>query len=260
MSVVGELVSPFRQLHIALNLAVTDVRLQYRRSSLGPLWGTATLFAQISVIGLLFSRLFDSDTFSYLLHLGAGLVAWIFVIGTLNESSQSLISSGPLIRQIPLPVTVHTFRVVMKNVVLFAHNLLALVPFFLLATDELSFWMLLVIPGFLLALLNLSWLAIVLSVVSARYRDFPAIVSGVLVIVFYVTPILWSLEQLEGAWVQRVVPFNPFFHVVEVFREPLLGNPIPVLSATVLFLTALGGWGLARAIVARKSSQIAFWV
>lgn len=249
-----------RGLAAAGRLAVSDIRLQYRRSTLGPWWNTATLFAQISVIGLLFSRLFDSDTPSYLLHLGAGLITWTFVVTTLNESAQALIVSGPLIRQVLLPVTVHTFRVILKNFILFSHNLVALLPFYFLAVQRPSWWTLLAVPGIGLALLNIGWIAVMFSIISARFRDFPAIIGGVLVLVFYVTPILWSLDQLEGSWVQGFVRFNPFYHVIEVLRAPLLGNPIPPLSAGILLGAGLVGWYLARVLVRWKSSHIAFWV
>lgn len=249
-----------RELTIAGRLAFTDVRLHYRRSTLGPLWVTVTLFAQVSVIGLLFSRLFDQDAFSYLLHLGTGFIAWTFVVSTLNDSSQSLITSGSLIKQVLLPFTVHTYRVVFKNALLFGHNILALVPFYVLSSGVVNFWMLLVIPGLALALINISWIAVILAVVSARYRDLPAVISGILVIAFYVTPILWSVDQLGDSWVKNVIPFNPFFHLIEVFREPLLGNPIPVTSGLVLLGTAVIGWLLARGLLAWKSRLIAFWV
>lgn len=243
-----------------MELALTDIKLQYRRSTLGPWWTTATLFAQISVIGLLFSTLFDSDTFSYLLHLGAGLVTWTFVVSTLNESAQALIASGPLISQVQLPVTVHIYRVVLKNFILFAHNLVAVVPFYFLALEKPSWWTVLAVPSTLIVLANIGWIAVVFSVVSARYRDFPAIVGGALVLVFYVTPILWSVDQFGESWVQRVLQFNPFFHLIEVLRAPLLGDPIPPLSAGILLGAGLVGWYLARLLVRWKSPRIPFWV
>lgn len=249
-----------RHFLIAFQLALTDIRLQYRRSTLGPLWVSATLFAQISVIGLLFSRLFDAESSLYLLHLGTGFIAWTFVVNTLNESTQSLITAGPLIKQVLLPFSVHTMRTMFKNVLLFAHNLVALVPFYFFALDRLNIWMLLALPGFALAVINISWVSIVLAVVSARYRDLPAVISGLLVIAFYVTPILWTVEQLEGTWVKEIVPFNPFFHVVEVFREPLLGQPMPLQSALILCVTAAVGWLVVRGLLAWKSRLIAFWV
>ena len=249
-----------QEITVAARLALTDIRLVYRRSTLGPLWVTGTLFAQISVIGLLFSRLFDQSTFGYLLHLGSGLIAWTFVVSTLNESAMSLITSGPLIKQVLLPPTVHVYRVVFKNAFLLAHNLLALVPFYFLSPGTLSLWSLLVVPGLVLAVINLGWVAVVIATVSARYRDLPAVISGVLVIVFYVTPILWTEDQLGTSWVRNVIPYNPFYHLVEVFRGPLLGQPVPVFSAVILLLSAVVGTLIVRRLLTWKGHLIPFWV
>lgn len=249
-----------RTFSVAWKLALNDIKLSYRRSTLGPLWSTATFIAQISVIGLLFSRLFDSDTGAYLLHFGSGFIAWAFVVGSLNDSATSLTNAGTLIKQVQLPIAVHVLRSLNKNFIQFGHNLLALIPFFFVAQYSLGFSILLALPGLALTLANLGWLSIILAVISARYRDFPAIVSGGLVVAFYVTPILWSPKQIEGSWVQQLIPFNPFVHLIDVFRAPLIGSPIPTLSFIILLLSASIGWSLSYSLLKWKSAQIPFWV
>lgn len=246
-------------LRIALQLAATDIRLQYRRSSLGPLWVTLTLFAQISVIGLLFSTFFGEGRVDYILHLGSGLILWNFLVTTINESAESLVKSGALIKQVSLPFHVHTLRVVGRNFLLLVHHLLALAPYMVLR-GELNGWLAFLPVGSVLVLLNLGWLSLAVAVVSARYRDLPAVISGIVVIFFYVTPILWTVDQLGDGLLAELVLLNPFLHVISVFRDPLLGNPFPIVSAGILLATAVLGWAFSIFLMKRKSKKIAFWV
>lgn len=249
-----------RTYSLALRLALSDVKLQYRRSTLGPWWTSLTLLAQILTIGFLFTRLFSTEASSYLLHLGSGLIAWAFVVSSLNQSSRSLIGAGSLVRQVPIPLMTHPLRVLVRNAVQLAHNLVILLPVYLFSNQQPNWWTVLVLLGAALVVLNLSWMGVILSIVSARFRDFPEIVAGILVLLFYVTPILWSVDQLEGYWVQDVVIWNPFYHFIEVLRNPLLGHSIPVSSLAVLSIGGIVGGYLARTLVRRKSAQVPFWV
>lgn len=247
-------------LRLSFALGLVDIKLQYRRSTLGPIWLALTMLAQIAVIGILFSRLFGSDLFEYLLYLGAGLVIWLALTGTVNESAVALISAGTLIKQVSLPPEIHVFRVVFRNLLLFCHNVLALLPFYFLAGAPLSWSTLAVIPGVFLVLVNLSWIAVSSSVIGARYRDVPAIISAFLVIGFYVTPILWNVRQVEGSALAWLVWLNPFTHMVQIVREPLVGNPAPFGSFLLMVVTGVLGWLAAQMLIRWKGKFIPFWV
>lgn len=247
-------------LRLSFALGLVDIRLQYRRSTLGPLWLALTMLAQIAVIGILFSRLFDSNLFEYLLYLGAGLVIWLALTGTVNESATALILSGSLIKQVALPPQVHVFRVVFRNFLLFCHNAIAIIPFYFLAGAPLAWSTLAVIPGILFVLLNLSWIAVSSSIIGARYRDVPAIISAFLVIGFYVTPILWNVSQVDGTAIAWIVWFNPFTHMVQIVREPIIGNPVPLESLLFMMFTGVLGWLFTQMLIRWKGQFIPFWV
>lgn len=247
-------------LRVATLLALTDIKMLYRRSSLGPLWVTLTLGAQIAVIGLLFSTLFSVDRFSYFLYFGVGLTFWLFLTSTINEGAASLVNSGSLIRQVALPVSTHVLRVILKNLFILGHNFLILIPLFFLSSDSISFGTLLVFPSLLLVIANLVWIALAAAILSARYRDLPPVINGFIVIAFYATPILWKPDQFEGSLVFSLIPLNPFFHLVEIFRQPLLGFPVPWQSVLALLVATLVGFGIVRLLRAKMERNVPFWV
>lgn len=252
--------STMQSIRVATLLAVTDVTMLYRRTTLGPLWMTLTIGAQILVIGLLFSNLFSENTLSYLLYLGIGLIFWMFLTTTINESSQSLVLSGGLIRQVALPISTHPVRVILKNLLLLAHNCVLLVPLFLLSLNPLNLWTLLALPALILVVANLAWIGLSAAILSARYRDLPPIINGLVVIFFYATPILWKPEQFDGTVIFSLIPLNPFYHLLEVVRQPLLGLPVPWQSVAVLSLSAAVGFSLVTFLRFRMERNVPFWV
>jgi len=83
--------------------------------------------------------------------------------------------------------------VIWRNVVIFVHNIviypLVLLVFWLPLRATAIFSVL----GFVLLMINLSWMALLLGVLCTRYRDIPQIVSNLLQVCFYLTPIIWML-------------------------------------------------------------------
>ena len=116
------------------------------------------------------------------------------------------------------------------------------------------------LPGFLLVLVNLTWMALVLSVVCARYRDFPQMVTSLLQIIFYLTPIVWMPSLLPQRASFYMLDLNPFYHLLELMRAPLLGQYPSTMNWSVGLIMALVGWGFAVLFYQRYKQRIAFWL
>ena len=117
---------------------------------------------------------------------------------------------------------------------------------------------LLALPGLLLLCLNGIWAGLLLGIVSARFRDVPPIVTSVVRICFFVTPIIWMPELLPARTL--VLDANPFFHLVEVVRAPLLGQMPGLASWIAVLVMTAAGWLVTFAFFRRYRRRIAYWV
>ncbi|HUS10561.1 MAG TPA: hypothetical protein VMZ30_08860, partial [Pyrinomonadaceae bacterium] len=96
------------------------------------------------------------------------------------------------------------------------------------------------------------------GMVSARFRDVPQLINSIVQIVFFITPIFSKPELLKER--TFVADFNPFFHLLEVVRAPLLGLvPSATSYFAVLFIT-LVNLLLVSVFFARFRSRISYWV
>ncbi len=244
---------------LAYALAWLDIRNRYRGSVLGPFWLTLSTGAMLLGLGLLYSSLFQMPLVEYLPHLSVSLVLWNVIAQTVNEATQSLAGSEAIIRQMPLPYTVHALRCVIRNAIVAAHNLPLIVIVFAICG-----WMpgpeaLLVIPGFLLVALDAFAITLFLGMICARFRDIGPIVGSVMQLAFFMTPVLWKPNLLKPE-VQAFLPLNPFYAVMETIRGPLVeggGNPATWGAAIAYTLVCVG---VATAFFVRFRGRVAFWV
>jgi len=122
----------------------------------------------------------------------------------------------------------------------------------------LDWYVLEVIPGFVLLAINGLWISILLGLVSTRFRDVPPIVGSFLQVLFFMTPIIWPAEML-GHW-QALATYNPLFAMVDVVRAPLLGVPTAKTSWIILSAMTILGCAITFAVFARFRSRIAYWI
>jgi ABC-2 type transport system permease protein/lipopolysaccharide transport system permease protein len=94
--------------------------------------------------------------------------------------------------------------------------------------------------------------------VSARFRDVPPLISSLVQIIFFVTPIMWQPELLRGR--TYIADLNPFYHMLEIVRAPLLGNPPSTRSYVAVLLITVINVGVSGAFFARFRSRISYWV
>jgi lipopolysaccharide transport system permease protein len=117
---------------------------------------------------------------------------------------------------------------------------------------------LLAIPALALLILNGALVTVYIGIFSARFRDIPQLIGSVVQIIFFVTPIMWKPELLSHR--AYIADLNPFYHLLEIVRAPLLGHVPSLLNyLAVLLITAIN-LGLAGLVFTRFRSRIAYWI
>src|SRR5690242_4173728 len=99
-----------------------EIRLRYRRSMLGPFWLTISAGVLIGGMGPLYGKLFGQDISTYFPHLAVSYILWMLISALINDSCTVFITAEGLIKQVPMPLTVHVFRMIWRNVLIFLHH------------------------------------------------------------------------------------------------------------------------------------------
>jgi ABC-type polysaccharide/polyol phosphate export permease len=224
---------------------------------IGPFWLTLSMAVMIGTIGIIYGEMFNIDRHDYLPYLTASLLVWGLISSCLSEGCQTFIEANWLIMQGNLPLSMFPFRVIWRNLVVFLHNAVIYLFVAVFFQIEPNWSTLAVVPGLLLLLVNALWCALLLGMLSARFRDLPQIISSLLQVLFFATPIIWRSDLIRT---KILVNANPFYHFIELVRAPLLGKTPSTVSWLIAgAITALGVSGTLL-FFRRFRTRIAFWV
>lgn len=235
-----------------------DLLSRYRRTAFGPMWTTLAMAFFVAALGMLYAELFGRSPAEYIPHLAAGLLAWSLLSGIVVGGCRAFVTAANYITEMPTPLSVFVYRAIWQQLLIFLYQLLVLVAVLLAFEIVPGPAVLLALPALLLVLANAVWLATLLAIAAARFRDLTEIVNSLLRLVFFLTPVIW-LPDMVGMRA-RFIEINPFYHFVELLRGPLLGYEPALRSWVVALALAALGAPLALLVFARARRRIAYWL
>ncbi len=256
----GDVRAALQHHHIITTLGWQDVATRYRRSRVGALWLTINMVVMLAAISIVFGTLFRQPMAEFLPYLAIGLLIWEFLSTLIKEGCTSFITVSDTILQVRMPLFTHVMRIVWRNLIILGHNLLILPLLFLFFMKPLTWLAPLAIPGLALLILNATWMMLIAAVACARFRDLTQIVQNGIQVLFYVTPIIWSAALLPERAGTALLDFNPFYHLINIVRAPLLSEAPTALNWTVAVSMALLGWAVALAFFGRYRKRIPYWL
>lgn len=239
-------------------MAWQDIKQRYRRSTIGPLWITISTGVMLSAMGPLYGKLFNQEVGPYFQHVTVSFVVWMLISGFINESCTTFIGAENIIKNVKMPLVIHLLRVLAKNLMMFGHNFLFVFVVLCFFPPERMNVTILALIGLFLVLVNLFWIGLILAIVCTRFRDVTQIISSLVQVAFFMTPIMWKADMLGSH--RYVAEWNLLYHLIEVVRAPVLGQIPSQLSWWVVSVSAVTGTVAALVFFSRFRSRIAYWL
>jgi lipopolysaccharide transport system permease protein len=242
-----------------LMLGVGDIRQRYQRSRVGQFWITLSMLVTIVALGAVYSYLFRMSLREYLPSLTLGMIVWALISSIVTEACSVFTGAGIYLQQVPLPKSMFVHRMLVRNLITFAHNM-TIVPLLYLAFRIAPGWPILLAPfGLVILTLNGFWIGVLLGMFSARFRDMPQMIASLMQIAFFVTPVMWRQDQLPPK-VSWLVDVNPLANLLRLVRDPLMGRVPPPLSYVMGIVMILIGFAITLPFFVRFRARIVYWV
>jgi len=251
------------------NFASRELKSKYKHSVLGWTWSLINPAATLAVYTIVFSTIFralppkaHNGMTTYVIYLFIGLVAWNFFSNVVTGSMAALIGAGPLLKKIYFPpyapVLGNSFSALVQT---FIESGVLLVV--LLAAGNAS-WTLFLTPVILaLLLVFASGMGLLFALFNVFYRDVSYIVTVILQLLFYATPVIWAPSQLlgpthkHGELAVHILSYNPLFQYVEAFRDALWEGHVPSLSRWAWMVgSAIVSIAIGLAVFVRYSRDV----
>jgi lipopolysaccharide transport system permease protein len=202
-----------------------DVKVRYTQTALGVTWAVIQPFFTMVIFSVFFGKLarIPSDGIPYPIFSYAALVPWTFFANGLHQSSNSLVSSGNLIKKVYFPRLIVPLAAVLAGAVDFILAflvLLVLMFYYGMAPTANVVWL----PAFMLLGVTTSLgVGLWLSTLNVEYRDVRHAVPFITQFWLFATPIAYPSTLLSEPW-RTIYGLNPMVGVVEGFRWALLGT------------------------------------
>lgn len=215
----------FRYRALVQSLVARDLKARYRGSVLGFLWSFVNPLLMLLIYTFVFTVVITRpETGSlepFALFMFCGILPWTWFSSSLLEASNVLIAGGNLIRKVLFPAEVLPIVTVLAGLVHFCFGLPILAAFLfyyrvpIVPTDLL--WFPLIVATQLILTLGL---ALLVSALTVHFRDVRDLLSNLLTLWFFATPIIYALSQAPDP-VRRLLNLNPFTHLAVSYQEVL---------------------------------------
>lgn len=224
-----------------------EIRGKYKGSFLGVLWSFVNPLLQVLVYAIVFPYLMRGAVDNYLVYLVTGLIPWNFFLMTVSQGITTIKSNAGIIKKVYFPREILPISVVASGLVNFFISCIIILVFCLLFQVGIT-WHIVLLP-FVAIIETILALGIVLalSAINVYIQDIEYIVSFVLNMLFYGTPIIYELSQFSNVGVlYKLVSLNPMTQLINAYRDIFLYHVMPnmlnlfIVLAISLIIAVIG--------------------
>jgi ABC-type polysaccharide/polyol phosphate export permease len=228
-------------------LVGADLKRTHADTLFGQLWWILDPLLQMGIYFVLVQIIFQKSVPDYPLFLFAGILPWKWFVTTLGDATNSVTGRQNLLRQVQFPKIILPTAAVTASAVSFAIGMVALGLVYTFYLERLSFWVVFYpVIAFVQFVFTLA-LAVALSAVNAFYRDVSNVLTHATRLLFYLSPVLYSLDHINDKQARTLLSYNPFSALMTSYRNVTWGETAPdwigllivLVASLVLFAAAI---------------------
>lgn len=251
----------FASRELLANLTLREIRGKYKRTVFGQLWSLANPLALMVIYTVVFSLIFrvkpepgnPSGLNVFALWLLCGLLPWTFVSTVLTNGANSLVSNAQLIQKVAFSRIVLPLSLVGSGAYNWMFEMGVLAVALSIAGAFVLPWLPLVVVAMVLLAVFASGLALMLSVANVYFRDTQYLITLVLQMAIYLSPIIYPISMVQrlsdgvggllgsSVTIEGIYRLNPMVHFIQIFRSLLYDNRFPDPAEWLICL----GWAAA---------------
>lgn len=226
-------------LYLAKQLAVRDIKSQYRQSFLGIFWALITPLATalVWVVLNLSGTVALSETgIPYPIFAFSGTLLWSILTESINSPINNTNAAKGILSKINFPKEALVVSGIYKLLFNSSVKIVLLFVFLLLFKVDLS-WSLIWFPFVLIAIILFgTTIGLLLTPIGLLYKDISKIIPISMSFLMYATPVVYIIPK-EG-FMKTLMEYNPLTALILTARDVLVGTP-PTFLNYFLIITAI---------------------
>ena len=244
--------SPFAQYrHSLWLLTKRDLKVRYTTSFLGYFWSILDPLVMAAIYWFVFTQIFHRGAGHepYIVFLLTALLPWTWFNGVISDTTRAFSKEAKLIRSTKIPRTIWVARLVLSKGIEFLISLPVIVFFALLSQGTAHparlHWEVALVPlAIVLQAILTMGVGLIVAPLVVFFNDLERAVKLGLKFMFYASPIVWALADLDHLHgLRHVAAFNPLSGILSLYRAsffPSELNWVDVGLSAVISLAFLG--------------------
>lgn len=218
-------------------LVAREIKSRYKQSFLGYAWVILNPFLQMLVMTFVFSLIVRVSSLGvpYAIFLYTALLPWNLFANSLAHATNSFVGNAELIKKIYFPRQIFVQATLIAKVIDFVLASSILAAFMIFYHTPITWNIFWLIPIFLIQEIFTYGLALFFATINLFYRDVQYVLSLILVLWMYLTPVIYPVEMVPDQY-RFIFKLNPMAVLINAYREVILGGNMPKLSSLAIAL------------------------
>ena len=240
-------------------IGAAELRQRYARSRMGQFWLTLSTALSTLILGVVWSVLWKIPLAQFLPYISISIILWQLMSSLFTDAGSLLSANRHLLLSQRLPCSTLIYSMLLKHFLSFLHNSVTIALVLIVFGLGLTPYILLLPAALMLLAIAAVWFCYLVAIICTRYRDLNHALQSAILLIFYITPILWQPTFLSEEY-RRYLIFNPFHDFMTILRSSILGEPFPAQEWAMCVLIAFAGYLVALPIIGRYCRKILYWV
>lgn len=228
----------YRYRELLKNNIKKEIRGKYKGSWLGVVWTFLNPLLMLLVYSLVFPYILRVNVEHYTIFMMVALVPWTFFTTAVQTGTGSVVANGNILKKVYFPREIIPVSVVTSALINFLITCIIMVIFILISGVGFSVHSLLFPVIVLLQYIITLAIVFVLSAVTVYIRDVDHFVSIIIMLAFYITPIVYKADMLPEKF-QWAIKVNPIAQIIEAYRAILYNHTMPDMNMLLIW-TVIG--------------------
>lgn len=260
-SYYSDLIDSLKRFELVNMLGGTNRKSRFARTLIGNWWFFISQGSFILVVGITMSMVWGQSIKTYLPYLAISTIIWIYIVSALNGAPNVLIGNKSFFYDDYYERSIFTmaFQIQLLTELLYSLPLLIIIQLIYVPWTidfQIAFFFIINLIIFLLIINNLVF---TLAILGTRYRDIASIVAVLTQILYFVTPVIWSMDQVSSSEARIYLELNPFYILIRSVRDPFYGK-CDINTTLFIFVILLVTFLFAHVAYKKMSNKIVYWI
>ncbi len=242
-------------------MALSKIRVRFIRTALGPIWEVLGTLVFLIFISIVWSKLWNKPFLDFFVYLYAGFIIWKAIYSVIADGTYLFSDTySNCFENIKIHPIAFCLAHSMKNLIVLFFSIPVLI-LLIIFSGNIHISTLYLIPIYLILFFITSIsVSFIIATTCLKFRDLQFSIAVILSLLFFVTPVIWTVDQISEGNHKFIIDPNIIYHYIEFFRSSFLHGNVESFSFFVVIFTTIITSIVAFIMYKLVKNKLAFWI